>query len=237
VRIGAPSDTAWYRVRTLLQTARMSGRADIRLVSADEVMGPLRTPPVWVPLCNHVEIARSAAPLIRLDLQHGPEGDWIMASARFQPLGEQGLLDTTDACWKGITCAEAWPAGPLRDACELGAREGAVERVTLGGPIGCAAPIAKPGTGDDWAQELTTNLKLWRLERADVLLSTEPAVSYGRFVEATLAIGRAGYGFPLLPEALIQGNEGPPVCDAEIRDAGALAVATARWYGAHANAD
>jgi hypothetical protein len=42
----------------------------------------------------------------------------------------------------------------------------------------------------------------------------------------------AGANVPALGlSLLVEGNDGPPICDADIRDAASLAAAGARWLG------
>ncbi len=234
--IEVPGDSAWYRARTLAQTATGSGRSELYFARGGDRYGPTRAAiGRWEPRCAAPFVVTGAAPVVRLDLQHGPDGDWILASARFMPTVDGRPLDTPEACWTGPPCAEMFPDGPLRAVCDAGGIDGAPERVTLGGVVGCAAPIAKPGAGGEWADELANTLTSWGLPaRTEITLSPEPTVPYGRVADVLGAVAAARLPFPILPEGMIQGNDGPPACDAMVRDAAGLAAATARWYGANA---
>lgn len=237
--IEVPADSAWYRVRTLAQTAAGSGRSEVYFARGGDRWGPTRASlGRWEPRCAAPFVVSGVAPVVRLDLQHSADGDWILASARFLPTVDDHPLDTPAACWTGPPCGEMFSDMRLVAACEAGAADGAPDRVTLGGAIGCVAPIAKPGRGGEWATELGRVLASWELPKgAELTLSPEPTVPYGRVAEVLGAISAAGLPFPILPEGMVQGNDGPPLCDATVRDAAGLATATARWYGANATRD
>jgi hypothetical protein len=229
-------DDPWYRARTLYHALGESGRTEVWFEGQGGArFGPIRaTTDSYRTQCMEPLLASGAAPIVRLDLHHGSDGDWIEASARLQPVIRGRPADLAAECWSGRTCALTFPPGKLLSACEEGSASGAPDRVTLGGKSGCAAPIARAGDSADWARELGEALHDWGLDaRSELVLSPEPAVPYRRFTEVLGAIAAAGAQFPLIPEAMVQGNEGPPLCTADVRDAVALETAAARWYGAN----
>jgi hypothetical protein len=231
----AGGEDPWYRVRTVYLTTSKAGFGPATFELDGVRGGPTRTPPAGgSPGCASSVAATGARPTFRLDLLGDPAEAWVELSARFHPVIGGVVTDVPNECWSGPACDQAFPAGPAREACLGGEGGEAPDRVTLGGKTGCAASLAKGAADGAWAKDLTETLRGLGLTDADtVVISPEPRIPYRRFVEATEGVRAAGLPFPHIPDAMVQGNDGPPPCTAEIRDAAALALAAARWYGAN----
>ncbi len=229
----ARDNDPWYRVRTVYLTATKAGLGPATFVGGGGVSGPTSARPAGA-ACAAGASATAARPTTRMDLFGDRAEAWVELSARFHPVLDGFAADLPLECWTGPACDLTYPAGSARESCLSGEREGAADRVTLGGASGCAAPIAKAEGDGSWASDLTTTLRGLGLSAGDrLLISPEPLVPFQRFLEATRAVTAAGVAFPTIPESMVQGNDGPPACTAEIRDAEALGLAAARWYGAN----
>ena len=234
IRVDLPGDTPWYQVRALATSAAERHPA-VELAVDGRRLGALRPPTGrWLPTCTGApRAARDLAPEVRLTLQSSADGEWVVATARFAPVWDGVRTETPDACWSSSPCDAVFADADLRAACEDGAASGAPPSARLGGENGCAAPIVR----DDptrYREALTASLRRWGLNAAvDLVVSPEPEVRWATVAATLDAIAAAGLPFPVFPDGMVSGDDGPPVCNAQVRDAAGLAAASARDYGAH----
>lgn len=234
IRVDLPGDTPWYQVRALA-TSAAERHPDVELAVGGRRLGALRPPSGrWLPTCAGApRAARDLAAEVRLTLQASADGEWVVATARFAPVWDGVRTDTPATCWTSLPCDAVFDRPDLRAACAAGAATGAPTRVRLGGANGCAAPIVR-GDATRYREALTASLQQWELgPGVDLVVSPEPEVRWATVAATLDAIAAAGLPFPVFPDALVSGDDGPPVCNAEVRDAAGLAAATARDYGAH----
>lgn len=233
VFLDLPPETPFWMVRRMVGSAREAG-APATWIGVGGAAVELPEPPRFaLAACAGAPVTVTGAePLLTFSLQTGPEGAWLVASARFVPVSGAGPVDGLDrTCLTVPPCDELFPDGPLRAAC---AEAGGPSRVELGGPSGCILPIARgPAEGDQWRAELApilTDLGVAdhplrvvmpeAMSRIDTVLGV-----VGAFVDAGMPAPGVGTA------ALVEGNDGPPVCNAPVRDRAALAEAGARWLG------
>lgn len=239
-------ETPWMALRKLVNSARAADVGELRLATADRVWEPAR--PVrsrWArPSCEpgSVEILGVDA-AFTLELHGGPDLTWALASARFRPLArvdgaEVPLDDLPPACWTGASCALVPEAG--RTACEAArtSADPAPARVELAGAWGCLLPLAKaPEELAGWTPALATLLEGYGVgPEHDVMLIPEASVRFAAMAAVLDAFAARGQAPPTLGLPLVEGNDGPPICEVDIRDRDALARAMGAWWGAQLRA-
>lgn len=241
IRVRASVDTPWLLVRKLVNSAERAGASHIELVRAPGPGGDDAKPwpparPVrssWRPSCPEepakvVGVDRG----FTLQIHRGREGLWALASAKFRPLVEEGgsvvpMVDLPASCWAEPSCELLDGVG--REACLAG--EAGPERVELAGKWGCLLPIAKQPDGvDAWTPDLANLVDAYGItDQHDVMLIPEATVPFGAVSAVLDAFRQRGQPPPTLGELLLEGNDGPPICDIAIRDRDALAAAEGRW--------
>jgi hypothetical protein len=106
--------------------------------------------------------------------------------------------------------------------------------VKLGGEHGCLLPIARrPDDVGIWRAALPSVVeRLGLSERTLLLVMPEARVRLDALLAVLGGFRDAGAKVPPFGlSLLVEGNDGPPVCDAAVRDAKALDAAGARWLG------
>jgi hypothetical protein len=235
--VDLPPDTEFWAMRRILGSASDAGSGSVWVGSSASEAFSMSPPPKFaIASCQEAPIpVEGVEPMVTLSLQTGREGQWVVASARFVPITTQrGAKVPTDGLEPGCLvadCAKAFTDPALVAACEEG---GGVERVELGASNGCFLPIARaPEEVARWRAELPGVLGALGLgERAMKVVMPEARSR----VDAVLAVV-GGFVDARLPppsigtSVLVEGNDGPPVCNATVRDRAALDLAAARWLG------
>jgi hypothetical protein len=235
VWLDVPADTEFWAVRRMLGSASEVDAGPVWLGVGPDAVRLADTAKFTLASCpadGSTVVPIGAEPLVTLSLQAGREGAWVVASARFVPVTDRGPTDgLSPACLSGPACDAIYPEGPLRAACTEG---GGTDRVALGGATGCFLPIARsPEEVAQWRTQLPAAINALGLAdhrlqvvmpeartRSDAILAV-----LGGFVDAGAPVPALG------TTALVEGNDGPPVCNAPVGDAAALAIAGARWLG------
>ncbi|MEQ1504092.1 MAG: hypothetical protein ABMB14_17750 [Myxococcota bacterium] len=237
VWVSAPPDLPFWGVRRLLGSARDAGAADawLSIAGSPEVF-PISPAPRYElgGVCEAPIPVRGVEPLITVSIQTGADGEWALATARFVPVTERGPTDgLAPECLAIPPCDALFPDGPLRAAC-LAPGDAAPERVGLGGDTGCLLPIAKqPEDVAGWRPELTARITALGLgERPLRIVMPEARSRLDAVVAVVGAFVDAGLPAPAIGATLlVEGNDGPPVCNASVQDRDGLALAGARWIG------
>jgi hypothetical protein len=232
-----PPDTMFWKVRKVLGSAKVAETGPVWLSAGKEAF-PLAASPRYGlgGTCAEPVPVSGARPLVTLSLQTGADGAWVLASARFLPQTPKGPVQgLPDECLHVPGCDAVYPEGPLREACALGAG-GAPERVGLGGELGCVLPIAKaPEQVATWRKDLPAVIGQLGLGGQELLVvMPEARTRYDAVLAVLGGFTDAGHPAPAVGfTLLVEGNDGPPVCNAPVRTAAALEEAGARWVGAH----
>jgi hypothetical protein len=162
------------------------------------------------------------------------DGTWAVASARFLPVVEGVPTDGLSwECLQPRTCEQLYPSdAQLASDCVAGTK-GAPSRVSLGGEVGCLVPLSKtPGQLDLWEAALPPVVKQLGLDRGyPVLVVPEARVRLDAVTTVLRSFEAAGAPVPTLGEPLVEGNDGAPLCQAEVRDARGLQRAAAAYAG------
>ncbi|HHO54531.1 MAG TPA: hypothetical protein ENK18_27580 [Deltaproteobacteria bacterium] len=236
-----PADTPFYVVRKLLNSARHadSGPPILSIQGASRTF-TLSDPPSYGlgGACTEGALpVLGTEPLITLSVQTGRGGTWVVGSARFLPVverrGQRRPVDgLPDRCLAAPDCGHLFAGDPvLEAACREGSEAGAPGRVLLGGGNGCLLPIASgPGELEAWRRELPGRIELLGLGEQELLMVMPEA---GVRLDALIAVIEGFQpGVPAVGSALlIQGNDGPPICNAPVRSRADLVAAGARWLG------
>ena len=243
--LSLPPETAFWGVRRVIGSAKEAGVGPIFLsASGGKDALPVLSPPRYEIAmgCDAPVPVRGADLLVTLSLQGGPEESWVIGSARFVPITEKGPTDgLPDECLLVPPCEELFPEGPERAACADQAQRAKSgepsfpSRVTFGGERGCLLPIAKsPPEAEKWRSELGRLVPVLGLsERKLLVIMPEAKVRLDALLPLMGAFAASGVTPALGTATLVEGNDGPPVCNASIQSADALAEAAARWLGAH----
>lgn len=234
VRVDLPADTPFWKLRRVVGSARDAGLGPISFRSGDAPEAfPIRGSEKYDLgfRCAAPVPVTQAEPLVTLSVQSGPDGAWVVGTATFLPVGPDGPVDGFGPeCLSVPACDVLYPDGPLRAAC---VRADGPRRVDLGGEWGCLLPIAKaPDQVAEWRRLLPGLVE--RLGLSDHRLRVVMPEARIR-VDALAAVlgGLTDAGLPTAvgTESLVEGNDGPPVCMATVRDRDALAAAEAAWLG------
>lgn len=241
-----PPDTSFHLVRRMVNSARRAQREPLVVsASGDSVVHPLVAPPRYGLAGSCPDGAYpvlGVRPLITVSIQTGRDGAWLLGSARFLPVvqrhGETGPVDgLPPQCLHSPACEDAFGADAAAlEACREGEASptSAPKRVGLGGPTGCVAPIAsEPSEVAGWHAEVAELVKTLRLgEQPLVMVMPEARVRLDALLALLTGFEMAGAGTPAIGTTLlIEGNDGPPLCQATVRSAADLVGAGARWLG------
>jgi hypothetical protein len=234
----APETPVWI-ARKVVGSAREAGvvPSAIGAIGATERF-PLADAPRYglETACEAPRAVRSTEPLVTLSIQNGADGAWVLATAQFLPTFGPSPGDAVDGlpptCVAVPGCDVLYATdATLRAACEEG---GGDHRVALGGAHGCLLPIArKPDDVSLWRAELPAVVASLDLgSRPLLLVMPEARVRLDAVLAVLGGFRDAGVNVPPLGlSLLVEGNDGPPPCDAQVRDAAALTAAGARWLG------
>ena len=233
-----PADTAWYRVRKVVGSAEAAGVPAVWLSTEGSPPRVQEGPARGVGLkmsCRGGPMAfTDVVPRVTMSLQRSADGIWGIATASFLPVIDGRPTDGLPArCIQPRSCSDLY-TGPAADACEAGRRgEPAPSRVSLGGDVGCLLPLLRQeGDLAMWDRELPAVLKhLGLSSEMPVVVSPEARIRYDVVVAALAGFDVAGLPVPSLGKPLVEGNDGAPLCTAEVRSAEALELATARYAG------
>jgi hypothetical protein len=233
LQVDVPTDLPFWKLRRVLGSAREAGLgpASFRVGGGDAV-------PVVAPeryglgfRCPSPLAVRGAEPLVTLSVQSGADGAWVVATATFLPVGPDGPVDgLPPQCLTVPACDAVYPDDERRAAC---ARGDGARRVDLGGEWGCLLPIAKaPEQVSEWRRLLPGLVERLGL-RDRRLRVVMPEARIRADAVAALLQGLSDGGLPtaLGAGSLVEGNDGPPVCTAVVRDARTLGLAEAAWLG------
>jgi hypothetical protein len=171
-------------------------------------------------------------PRVTVALQQSAEGSWAVANARFLPVVDGIPTDGLPSeCLAPMDCGMF--SGDQQAACEEGRSTPFAGRVELGGSVGCLLPfLNRPNELALWTDELTPVLTGLELTAADpVLVSPEARVRWDVVVTMLRGFAAAGLPVPALGQPLVEGNDGPPMCTADVRDGAGLRAAGAKRAG------
>jgi hypothetical protein len=233
-RIDVPPDLPFWKLRRVLGSAREAGAGPLSFRVGDaeravEVVRPDRYDLGF--RCAEPVPVSGVEPLVTLSVQSGVDGAWVVATATFLPVGPGGPVDGhAPTCLSVPACDALYPDPERRAAC---ARGDGARRVELGGEWGCLLPIAKtPTQVSEWRRLLPGLVERLGL-RSHRLRVVMPEARIRADAVAAVLDGLADAGLPtaLGTESLVEGNDGPPVCMATVRDAATLANAEAAWLG------
>ncbi len=230
-----PADQAWYRARKLFGSARAAGVEQVWVSAGGAAVQEGATSAIGLRMsCADGPVAWSGVrPRITLAIQRSGDGTWALATARFLPVVDGVPTDGLPAtCLAEATCAGLYD-GSLQEACEAGRRGEAQSRVTLGDEVGCLLPLVRQeGDLSMWKDDLPRVLRRLGFQQGyPVVLSPEARVRVDAVVTVMQAFSDADIAVPSLGQPLIEGNDGAPLCQAEVRDAHGLADAAARYAG------
>ncbi|MBX2798729.1 MAG: hypothetical protein KTR31_13695 [Myxococcales bacterium] len=239
-----PGATEFFVLRKLIGSAQHVEAASVTLSrQGAEHAWTLAAPPSYGlkgtcpdgPLTVH-----GAMPLVSLSLQTGEDGTWLLGTARFLPVvdhqGERTAVDgLPEACLKPVDCGALHAAGSMQHGVCEAARAGEVhapERVRLGNETGCLAPIVRSDEQlPAWREGWQSTVRQLGLDSQELLLVMPEARVKLEVLLAVLA-GFARQEPPAVATMLLlQGNDGPPVCNASVRDRSSLDYAMAAWLG------
>ncbi len=239
VIIDAPAEARWLHVRQVAISAREGGATSLYWRLGQLTVGPTvpeeRSSGRLAGACRGERL-----PVIGVDrrytvnLEANAEVSWARASVTFRPVVDDGeptpFEGLEPACWQAASC-DALLEGPgARDACDAatsGSEPGRA-RVAVGGSSGCLAPLWKGTRPAAWTiGEALTGVGA---KEHDVQLVPEARVTWD-VVHATLVNLDETLGMPHLPLSLLQGNDGPPVCDAPARSTPDVLRAAGSWVG------
>lgn len=233
-----PADTPFWKLRKLVGSAKEAEHPVAGLaVSGQREQGVSWLAPSRYGLagtCSEPVAVKGVEPLVTLSIQSGADGAWVVATATFLPVTEKGPVDGyEDACLAVPPCEELFPEGPLREACVVGEAKGAERRVELGGEHGCVLPIARqPEQVDVWRTDLVeVSQRLGLQDRPLLVVMPEARIRLDALVAVMGGLTAAGARAPVGSTMLVEGNDGPPVCTATVRDRASFDAAGARWLG------
>jgi len=239
IAVVLPPDLPIWIVRKVVGSAREAGvvPTEIGAIGAPERF-PLADPLRYglETACDAPRDVKSTEPLVTLSVQSGQDGAWVLATAQFLPSFGGAASDAVDGlpetCVSVPSCDTIYSQdAALRAACEQGGGE---HRVKLGGEHGCLLPIARrPEEVGMWRAELPSIVgRLGLADRPLLLVMPEARTRLDAVLAVLGGFRDAGANVPPLGlSLLVEGNDGPPMCDAEVRDAATLAAAGARWLG------
>ncbi len=242
VWVDLPGDAPWFMARRVIGTARSQGHDElyVSVAGSGEALHP-EAPPRYglAGVCpdGPFEVL-GVEPLVTLAPQRGREGAWVLGTARILPVVQLGdkrqPVDGLPAeCLRVPSCDALFTDGPLRAACDGGGDDPGARRLRLGGPYGCLLPIAKaPDQIGTWRTELAALAPVLGLDRQDLLMvMPEARTRWGGVLALLGGLRDGGRSIPALGTPLVEGNDGPPVCNATVRTSAQLETAAAAWVG------
>ncbi len=232
--VDVPADTPFWKLRRVVGSARAAGLSPVsfRVAGAPEVHEVVRPERYGLGFrCAAPVPVTAFEPLVTLSVQAGGDGAWVVATSTFLPVGPDGPVDGyPPECLAVPPCGELFADPAAREACERG---GGQRRVDLGGEWGCLLPIAKsPEQVSEWRRLLPGLVE--RLGLADLRLRVvmpEAKVRVDAVAAVLDGLTDAGLRPALGTESLVEGNDGPPVCMAVVRDRATMAAAAAAYAG------
>jgi hypothetical protein len=241
--ISATGDTPYYRLRRAIGSAEAAGAGPIWVSLAGGTEAFVMAEAHKVPLrfrCDAPIPVVGVSPRVTLSIQTSREGTWVLGASTFlAEVDEAGAHAAIDGL--GPECLVGGCevlAEPVRAECNAVSDADVVPRVRLGGEHGCLSPIFRKGV-ELSAFRADLGESVSRLGLGDgepLIVSPEARVS----VEVVLAVLGAfvdrGLPAPALAQPLVEGNDGPPLCTAEVTDAAGLDRAAAKWWGASVRA-
>lgn len=233
-----PADTPFWKLRKLVGSAKEAGHPVAGLAVHDRRDQAV----TWLPparyglagTCSEPVVVKGVEPLVTLSIQSGADGAWVVATATFLPVTDKGPVDGyDDPCLAVPACDALYPEGPLREACLLGEAHGGERRVELGGEHGCLLPIARePEQVEVWRTDLGEVVRrLGLADRKLLVVMPEARIRVDALVAVIGGLAGAGARAPVGSTMLVEGNDGPPVCTATVRDRATFEAAGARWLG------
>jgi len=241
VWITAPARTEWVFVRKLFLTSQEAGIREIWLGLHGSEEAFVQPEPGGRRSYNRT-CKEGPLPILgvettlSLNLHNSADGTWALGNARFQPIAKrrdirQPIVDLPVTCWSPTTCGIF--TGPAAAACEQATTAPLPPRVPIGGQQGCLSPILKELDGADrWRRALAESLGgLEVAPTMETLLMIEAQAPWTSVVAVMGAFSDGSLPSPALGGPLLEGHEGPPVCDAPIRDGAGLERAAAIWLG------
>jgi len=236
VYLPLPADTSWYRVRKVLGSAEAAEVPAAWLSSDDRLVREGKPKRIGLKMsCGAGPLSfTEVVPRVTLSLQRSADGIWGVANARFLPVVDGRPTDgLPPGCLQARPCSDLF-SGPAAEACEAGrAGEPAPPSVSLGGEVGCLLPLLRRESDlAMWDEALPTVLKRLGLDaEVPVVVSPEARVRYDVVVATLAGFERAGLPAPALGRPLVEGNDGAPLCTADITSAEQLQAAAARYAG------
>jgi hypothetical protein len=236
VWITAADDTPWYLARKALGSAAAAGHPRPWLTGPWGTVRATEQPPIALKMrCAAGPLAwEGAQARVTVALQRNDEATWIRATAQALPLVDGRPTEGLPAsCLEPVGCAALFDEPSARAACELGLAEGAPARVELGLEVGCLMPLRK-GPDDDAAWRTAMPLAVGQLglgRSGPVILTPEASIPWSLVTMTLVSFAEAGLPIPSLGGPLIEGNDGPPVCVADVRDAAGLETWRAKVVG------
>ncbi len=239
VWIDAAGTASWAEVRQLAASSAEGGATELWWVLDGTAVGPSdltrRGTGSLRSTCGEApDPITGLSRRYTLTLESSADETWARARVHFRPMVGDALVPTeglSPACWAPTTCAALLDTAELVPLCEAArSQRGKVSRhASLGAADGCLAPLWR-GVAPAWPT--VANLQALGVPPSDVTLVPEARVPWA-VVHRTLAdFERLGESLPQIPWALIEGNDGPPTCDADVRSIEDLALAEALWLGA-----
>ena len=243
--IELPPSTLFLTTRRVVNSALAANVGPVVLSSTGGTRAvPLGKPPRYGLAATCPDGPRQVEgvePLVTLSIQRGPEGAWLFATARYLPVlehggGKQAVDGLPNACLAIPPCERLFSDPELVSACQGGEMKGAAPgRVTLGGPSGCFTDLAADLPAiERWPVQVAERVGELALgERPLIVVMPEAQVPHAAVVAVLDGFTKAkARPVSVGTTLLIQGNDGPPRCDAPVRSAQMLASAGARWLGA-----
>jgi hypothetical protein len=241
VWITAPPRTEWLFVRKLFLTSRQAGvtKVWLGLEGGDEAfLQPPGSQASFNRGCKDQRLPITGVDTsLSLTLHTSSNGSWAIGSARFAPIATRGgvsvpIVDLPVSCWAPGTCTLF--DGDTARACEEATqREPLASRVPIGGSAGCLSPLLKNLVDDaNWRGGVKQTLSMLGIApNTETLLMVEAQAPWTAVIALLGAFSDQGIRLPNLGEPLIEGHEGPPICDAPIRDRASLQTAAGLWFG------
>ena len=239
--ITAPADIEWLYVRKLFLSAREAGLTEIWMgldTPGDAFAQPGPMTASYNNSCKDGPLnVTGVDTALSLSIQTGSDGTWATGTARFRPIAQRGdreraIVDLPFSCWAPVSCG-------LFDDRTAAACEGAIvldpldPKVPIASQVGCLLPIIKgPGDAAAWRSELASVLETLEIAaNTETLLMVEAKAPWESVTSVLGAFSDRKIRIPALGTPLLEGHEGPPFCDAPIRDADGLREARGIWLG------
>jgi hypothetical protein len=236
VILDAPPTARWLAVRQVAESVKEGGVNRIRWRLGDRTVGPTdlnaRSSGSLAGVCRGERMQVTGVDhRYTLNLEASVEESWVRGSVRFRPIVDGAPMEGLDpACWSSFPCAGLLAGAESVAACDTARSTGdtGVRTVAIGGANGCLAPLWKGTRPTSW--DVGGALAGLGATNHEVQLVPEARVTWD-VVHATLVSLDETVGLPYVPLSLLQGNDGPPLCDAPVRSVSDLDRATGTWVG------